>query len=104
MKKLPYWLKGGITALIVVFILVLLVSIIPDSLLSKCYLTGDVCDTTLIGKFSNSATNMIFAPQYLIVNHGGLDLFPSFFSIPLFVIFYFIIGAIIGLIYGKIKK
>ena len=92
MDSKPYWLKGGRIALIVYFVIFIFIA--SDSMLgfvlsmffsplTWCY-GHDYC-SDLLGL--SKVMNFSITKQFLVDS-----------------IFYFITGAVIGLIYGKIKK
>ena len=83
-KNLPYWLRGGIVALIIAIIL-----LVPSLIIESIPLY--IFNLDFIG---------------LIIFQGSIlneDIFGVFQLITL-AISYFIIGALIGLIIGKIKS
>ncbi len=95
-KNWPYWLKGGVLLAILCLLLSLLL-LIPSKIIDS----------------SSLIENIIFLPQifgfYIAVIAGMVSFaekaqFPYIFITTVNIIFYFIIGAIIGLIFEKIKN
>ncbi len=76
-KDLPYWLKGGIIALIIWIIFFVLAGIVDFQI-------KGIIPPIIIGGLYNNLTTVVAYIENAII--------------------YLIIGAIVGLIYGKIKK
>ena len=94
-KNLPYWLKGGFFGLLFILFIQILVSNFPDNIVSRLF-----------------AFYIIFTFWYVLripvfdidISHlSNLGLFYVKMSFILIYIFHFLIGAVIGLIYGKVK-
>ena len=89
-KNLSYWLKGGIIGIIVLIILLII---------------GFILDLTIQSSFFPYTLMMIFIPLIpfvLIIEAFGIGFEDVIFFITLPA--YFIIGAVIGWIVGKIKS
>lgn len=92
-KETPYWLKGVITALSF-SIIILIANLLLDNASGSNPFSGE--------------WNMIF---YYMINFPIIAFFDKLnieFNIFYFILsslaFYFILGAVIGLIYGKLKN
>lgn len=99
-KNWPYWLKGGVIS---VLIALMFTSIFLDE-----------------GIYGGGFMNFGFAASMLVLAFLPMSLFCAFFSLRCWdmgsyaqfillglsfnIIFYFIVGVIIGFVYGKIKK
>lgn len=99
-KNLPYWLKGGVIFLVIsiflhlfIKLLYVLTPIVGISFLIWYPLSWILYFLPSLIIFWNS----IFEPDTFIPIVSGTNVIHVF-------IFYFIIGAIIGWIYGKIKS
>ena len=104
----PYWFRGGILLLVLVAIVFAVLSPFSYSEPSLCAPGPDGC----IGGGpipTESYASIIFVPVGILTNHSSLDfVYPSIFLIPnamtVSFLSYFIFGAFLGLIYGKIKN
>lgn len=102
-KNWPYWLKGGVIGLIILFISFLYVEADPG----KFFRSLNLVD---IDKFLWPIPVLFFISYSILIVFLNMGICLKYWSIlcilPIvlnFVIF-FIFGAIAGLIYGKIKK
>ncbi len=95
LKKLPSWLKGGTYALIILIIYGLFLGLIN-------FFAGGVTD------LANRSGRIIFGAPLKFVQQFPIlsddDIAGVFFVWLFGIILYFIIGAVIGWVYGKIKK
>ena len=108
-KNWPYWLKGGAIS-ILVFVLVFIISLFIKASEPSCP-AGALCNVILVIEPYRYA----LLPVWVIIRFSwqfisGKEVYYNFFEENIFLmfiasaVFYFIIGAIIGLIYGKIKN
>ena len=89
-KKLPYWLKGGIVAVIFLVLFNILLFLILDS--NDCL--NDMSTATC--PVTSNLSNIISFPSYFISSE-------LFSAILIELVFYFVLGAFIGWIYGKMR-
>lgn len=101
-KKLPYWLKGGIITS-VIFIIIPIIIILGVFLIDAIFPVPEE-----FGWYGFIGLWFITFPGYLFFGFDGLFRIDGFREIIttfiLSLIIYFIIGSIIGWIYGKIKN
>lgn len=101
-KQLPYWLRGGIIA--VIFFIIILVTLI---LLATNYQQLGITREDggflfYLGAFFLILITLPVIPSWgSIANESFIDLIPI---VIVGLIFYFMIGEIIGLVIGKIKS
>jgi len=101
-KDKAYWIRGGIIFGLLDLILIILTIITAD----KCNI-----DMIRLQEFGNDCTSwnlVLFIASYLPIlfiktSSQSLSQALYIFAIPSLII-YFVVGAIVGLIYGKIKS
>ena len=107
MDEKRYWLRGGLKASIIPLIFVIIYGLTfmlnflnaPNSIIQLLFILLYVSTILLIPLFI-----FPFSKEILIINREGLPPFPSVLGIFTIFILWFVIGAIIGFIYGKIKN
>jgi len=93
-KNWPYWLRGGIIGMVISFLLIIIISFLG---LLSLNMFGE---SSYFGNFLGTISSLLFIkfnPFYGFIFKSNTllgQLLP-------FLVFYFIIGAIIGWIYGK---
>jgi len=96
------WLKGGLIGIVVITFLDILYYPIRSIFRDDSGLCN-LCDTySLFTKFLYSPTNIIW--KILNISGGDASLFLGIIGLFVTAAFWFVIGAIIGLIVGKIKN
>jgi len=90
-KDWPYWLKGGVIAAGINLLLLLLYYIFPTPVFS-------------FKKSYNQITSILGLPAFVVIGILPFSIFSIFWIIVVSTILFFIIGAIIGLIVGKVKS
>ena len=106
-KNWPYWVRGGITGIIVSIIyplLIFFIAVMLNAMQNKFLLDQPIAIIFIIPMFFLFFALFAFG---ISSASGSLQLFTLLYSIGLILlhfITYFVIGAIIGLVYGKIKK
>jgi hypothetical protein len=117
-KDLSYWLKGGIIAIIVQIIFVLLFFLITATIsfdsglgeLGGVFITPIFMLFTIIVFVIDTAIGRLFKCPYVSGWPGFyecspyLDSLKMSISIILFILIFFLVGALIGLLVGKIKS
>jgi hypothetical protein len=99
-KNWPYWLKGGIIMDLIIVILALFFYWFRFISIDISFLVAFLL--SMPGTFLISGgTGCFDAPCSVIISDNGIRMA---LTITSNVMVYFIIGSIIGLIYGKIKK
>lgn len=91
-KDWPYWLKGGIIGLIILFILYIF-----------SYFSHIISNINLEFIFTFTI-NILAMPTFLVITRFVTDKPTLFLLIPSIIIYYFLIGVIVGWIIGKIKR
>jgi hypothetical protein len=94
-SKLPYWLRGGILALTIILAVNLISIILVPIFILFTWPYLLVKPLELISS--------IGIPSGVLVDYHS-DAWPTVSGFIVLVFFYFILGAIIGFIRGKIKK
>ena len=102
-KKLSYWLRGGIIGGVLAILFSLSSYILPDNLLYNSNFLGVIISFMI---FIPMVTALFISNLFgCFFENGGvcyyLNLTLGFVSM---FVFYFIIGAIIGWLYGKIRN
>lgn len=92
MKNLPYWLKGGIIAILIGYILI--------------YVTGIFMVIPFVRYMISYTLNLPITLFWIFFPKSFSPFSPTYWitGYIILIAYYFIIGAIVGLIYGKIKK
>ena len=98
-KEWPYWLKGGVIITIIGLILffVGILFIYLDLFFNPCH--GDVCASGFLTSIGILFFSVFAWPMMLAQNQDIL-----IWTLIISILQLFIIGAIIGFIYGKIKS
>lgn len=107
LKKIPYWLNGGILGVIILGIIAIITFIIP-SFYNFFYVSefhGDYFTNPLGITYSFLLSLVFFLIKgYFTFANQPTPIYISLIIVLLTVIYYFLIGALIGLIVGKLKK
>lgn len=103
MNNKRYWLVGALYSLAICVILLLLLVIISNLAGNSC--TGDICSPRLATVPLFNWIISVFLWPIAIVSAMGLDYNVKIILMIILVgVYYSIIGAIIGWLYGKIKN
>ncbi|MDP3026380.1 MAG: hypothetical protein Q8N63_01635 [Nanoarchaeota archaeon] len=102
-KNLSYWLKGGIITLVLVYCIDFIGYLIKKSIIySHPYIFG------VFFHILNSPiwifVSAISVKLYWLMYNANMAPTPTIFGFIIISIFYFVVGALIGLIVGKIKS
>ncbi len=115
-KDWPFWIKGGILIFPILILLILILGLInilfyggcsftcPENVGAICPKSPTICFQSSLGNVINvlslPLTILLNKDSFLFSPFSGIYNFNFFFNI----IIWFIIGAVIGLIFEKIKK